>query len=422
MERHPITGRIIKAKYLDANAEEAADDDHEEKRCPITGKLLNGKDDGEKRCPITGKLLSGHDDMESEEEDDTASSSRIPDEFGFASRLSGYDSLYSSAFNRGAEPRNSFGGFDSFVQDGLKRREPEPEPERPAERPSRGGASPAPGAAEANAVRRRNLKVKDYAGQTDHEPQPHADWYDWRTHDPTRFPKDIYDDCKWPKDVKNLDTPEYQMLSAKCKEELVWRNCLEDETRELFFVGPEFQSLFDQDMNHSYDTVSDSMPVGRVKVTHPVGTVTKIELIAHPESPYTGIFRGAKHGIMRISDTTKTTPEVSKTNPGHGVKFFRDGMYSANWLAMFHFDGHKSFNFFKNRWTTILREPNNMCARETIGKHLATVTDHIGGTSVMDVAQFDQYGNKEEHPHWPYQLDIEAYDVYGWTDEYQNDF
>jgi len=145
-------------------------------------------------------------------------------------------------------------------------------------------------------------------------------------------------------------------------------------------------------MNHSYDVVSDSMPPGRVKVTHPVGSTTKVEFIAHPDSPYTGVFQGAKHGVMRISDTVKTTPEVAKTVPGHGVKLFRDGMSSANWLAMFSFDGHKSFNFFKNRWTTILRESNNECARQTIMKHLATVTDHVGATSVMEISQFDQYG------------------------------
>ena len=83
-----------------------------------------------------------------------------------------------------------------------------------------------------------------------------------------------------------------------------------DSVREKFFTGNGFQSLFDQDMNNSYDTVSDSMPVGRVKVTHPVGTHTKVELIPHPDTPYTGIFRGSKHGIMRISETFKTTPEV----------------------------------------------------------------------------------------------------------------
>ena len=145
-------------------------------------------------------------------------------------------------------------------------------------------------------------------------------------------------------------------------------------------------------MNLSYDTVSDTMPFRRLKKTHPVGLTSKIELVPHPDTPYTGVFKGAKYGIMRISETTETKPWVVKTAPGFGVKFLRDGMYSANALAMFSFDGQKSFNFFKNRWTTILREHNNQCARETIGKHMAGVTDHVGATSVMDMADYDQYG------------------------------
>ena len=39
----------------------------------------------------------------------------------------------------------------------------------------------------------------------------------------------------------------------------------------------------------------------------------------------------------------------------------------------------------------------------------------------MEIAQFDQYGVEEEYPHWPFQIDVEPYDEYGWTDEYQND-
>lgn len=105
------------------------------------------------------------------------------------------------------------------------------------------------------------------------------------------------------------------------------------------------------------------MPIGRLKVTHPVGTMSKTEWIALKDQPYTGMFKGSKHGVMRISDTTATTPEVQKTVPGFGMKLLRDGMSSANVLAMFSFDGQTSFNFFKNRWTTHIREFNNECAR-----------------------------------------------------------
>jgi len=139
--------------------------------------------------------------------------------------------------------------------------------------------------------------------------------------------------------------------------------------------------------------------------------------------PYTGLFRtGCRYGLMRISDVVKTTPEVIKTSPGHGVKCMRDGMSSGNWLAMFSFDGQTSFNFFKNRWTSILREFQNECARQTNGKHFAEASDHVGGTSLMEFSKFDEFGNEEKDFHWPFQLVVEPYDVYGWTDEFQNDF
>jgi len=125
---------------------------------------------------------------------------------------------------------------------------------------------------------------------------------------------------------------------------------------------------------------------------------------------------------MRTSDTTKTNPANPKTAPGHAVKCLRDGMSSGNWFAMFAFDGQPSFNFYKNRWTNILREMKNECARESIGKHSAIVTDHIGATSVMELSQFDQFGNEIIDHNWPFQIDVEPYDVYGWTDTYQNDF
>lgn len=40
----------------------------------------------------------------------------------------------------------------------------------------------------------------------------------------------------------------------------------------------------------------------------------------------------------------------------------------------------------------------------------------------MELSEFDEYGVEEPYPHWPFQLEFEPYDVYGWTDEYQNDF
>lgn len=131
------------------------------------------------------------------------------------------------------------------------------------------------------------------------------------------------------------------------------------------------------------------MPFDRTKFTHPRGVVTLVEFIPTYDTPYTGIFRGAKYGVMRISETTLTTPETPKTGPGHGVKFLRDGMASANWVAMFAFDGQPSYNFFKNRWSNIVREMDNDCARESLGKLFAQASDHLGGNSVMELSEYD---------------------------------
>ena len=195
---------------------------------------------------------------------------------------------------------------------------------------------------------------------------------------------------------------------------------------ERWFVGPDFQEHFDQDMNLTYDVFSDTMPRQprhpRVKRTHPRGVVTKVQFIATHDTPYTGMFRGSKHGVMRISETTMTTPEVPKTAPGFGLKLFRDGMWAGDMLTMYAFDGQPSFNFFRNRWSTILAEPQNECNRETQGKKLAEVTDYIGATTVLDLAEFDEYGQKVENPQFPFMIEVEPYDVYGWTDRYQNDF
>lgn len=205
---------------------------------------------------------------------------------------------------------------------------------------------------------------------------------------------------------------------------MIWKKVIADRTPQQFFAGEEFDLFFDQDMNLSFDSATDTQPVGRIKRTHPVGTTTLVEVIIRQDvSPYTGIFKdGCKYGVMRISEFAPTVPHINKTIPGHAVKCLRDGMQSGNWFAMFAFEGQTSHNFFKNRWTNILRIMENDCALHTIGKHLNEVSDHVGAMSVMELSQFDQYGNEIIDHHWPIQIELEPYDVYGWTDDYQNDF
>ena len=195
-----------------------------------------------------------------------------------------------------------------------------------------------------------------------------------------------------------------------------------DQSSSRFFDGTELTSLFTQDMNLSFDHLGDTMPTGRAKVTHPIGVTFKVAFRPESDSPYTGIFKGAQHGIMRISETVRTTKDKAQTSPGFGIKFLRDGMDSADTVTMFSFDGQPSHNYFLNRWTIHLQEMTNECARQTLGKKLAETTDHIGAMSVKNWGEFREDGTKESEPLWPFILEFEPYDVYGWTDQWSADF
>lgn len=50
---------------------------------------------------------------------------------------------------------------------------------------------------------------KSKPGQTDHIAVPHIHTHDFRHYEPNKFDYDVYSHCKWPKDPKKLDTPEY---------------------------------------------------------------------------------------------------------------------------------------------------------------------------------------------------------------------
>ena len=91
-------------------------------------------------------------------------------------------------------------------------------------------------------------------------------------------------------------------------------------------------------------------------------------------------------------------------------------MDSADTVTMFSFDGQPSYNFFANRWSTHLNEMENHCSRGTIGKKLAEASPHIGAMSVMDWSKHTADGVMELEPKWPFILEFEPYDLYGWTD------
>merc|ERR1712066_707933 len=74
---------------------------------------------------------------------------------------------------------------------------------------------------------------------------------------------------------------------------------------------------------------------------------------------YTGLFQGAEYGIIRLSSAK--APDSSGVTPGMGVKLFRDGRPSANFVAMYSLDGQpcSDSNFFAHDWHNHIGTTNN---------------------------------------------------------------
>lgn len=111
----------------------------DEKRCPVSGKLLDSLYDGEhskkdeKRCPVTGKILDN---------------------------LYGDDAHHDDSYNFGYE-------------------------HSPIHKPSR-GSHKRPRAVKKQ-IEHHNIGKKTKAGQKDHVKQPHSHTHDWRTYHPDRY-------------------------------------------------------------------------------------------------------------------------------------------------------------------------------------------------------------------------------------------
>lgn len=87
----------------------------------------------------------------------------------------------------------------------------------------------------------------------------------------------------------------------------------------------------------------------RKKNIHSAGAHGKVKLVPSGVShPYTGVLKGADYGIIRFSSGTLPTADGKQPLvPAFGLKFMRDGVDSANQVAMYSVDGQQDdWNYF----------------------------------------------------------------------------
>lgn len=132
----------------------------------------------------------------------------------------------------------------------------------------------------------------------------------------------------------------YLGLSATDKLSYLWSEITHDSTPSSYPSSAAFAGFFAESMEPTFSTKGDAMAPGslyghRTKYIHCVGGVAIVSFNSNGwHHPFTGLFKGANHGILRLSSATK--PELGTDSPlfpSIGLKFLRDGIDSANLVA-----------------------------------------------------------------------------------------
>ena len=214
--------------------------------------------------------------------------------------------------------------------------------------------------------------------------------------------------------------PEYVTSSAEEKEANIYSKIVSTEYK--FGSLREFGDLCDADQglksnidfSNMFDRFSDERPANFPRFFHFSGIVAKVKFESTQDHSFTGIFEGAEHGVLRFSplapmmkDDYLTKYFIGSFIFSFGLKFFRDGIHSSNFLVgdtpkvlQRLCDSRKIWT--KPDWNIFSWSLHNFAG---IGDDLDPVfgaTERFSGVlSVADNAAYDERGNEVQNPRDP---------------------
>ena len=147
----------------------------------------------------------------------------------------------------------------------------------------------------------------------------------------------------------------------------------------------------------------------RRKAAHLNGSVGKAVWEDLGNHPYTGMFKGADTGFIRLNVVGPVNENVDapgpKMTPAISLKFLRDGMDSGNVVANQSFRGQESYNFFENSVGTIQR--GDRSGLDAVHLHFKNASDFLGGVGNSEFASFEQDGTEISDPVFPFEVIFE---------------
>ena len=145
-------------------------------------------------------------------------------------------------------------------------------------------------------------------------------------------------------DGKCVDCAEYVNSTAAEKEAVIARKILDSQYKHVpHLLGPcdvGYDWRNKVDFNSQFDRFSDERSPNMKRFFHLQGMTALVKLEVPENTTFTGIFSGAEHGILRWSPLAPLLKELFLVNHfigtfffSFGLKFFRDGIHSANLLS-----------------------------------------------------------------------------------------
>ena len=147
-----------------------------------------------------------------------------------------------------------------------------------------------------------------------------------------------------------------------------------------------------------------------------MGAVAQVEWEDLGDHNYTGLFTGAQYGIVRLSLAKEPDEDDLNIVPGMGLKFLRDGMDSANLVAMHSLDGQESWNFFKHDFSNHIG--SGSISNLPIKLKFAKYAMHIQQVGLSDWSTHDQDGTPANDTIFPYRLRFQPTGNITFSDKY----
>jgi hypothetical protein len=214
---------------------------------------------------------------------------------------------------------------------------------------------------------------------------------------------------------------DYGSWSASRKQSFLWTERILKTKYETLppLKKIDIPGLFLTALKKKMDRQSDESPADWKKAIHAHGSVAQVKFVPVADTPFTGLFKGAEHGFLRISVTAD--PSDRGVAPGLALKLLVDGKPSGNVSLLVSLTGQgKNHNLFANEYSNIVPVVKSV-GPLLINLIFARVTKYPTKLSLEDMSEFDQHGKPVAKKYHPAQLYLVPNSTLGFS-EMPHDF